>query len=486
MNEEKITTESDIMKLSAVLMLISLLYISCNRPKQQGAIQRSPNIIIINADDLGYGDLGCYGSKLNKTPKLDEMAENGILLESFYSASAMCSPSRASLLTGCYPQRVGFGRLPNEIGHVLLAGEATGLNPWEITIPEILKTKGYKTKMIGKWHLGDQPQFLPTRQGFDSFFGLPYSHDIAPDHYNSRFSFPPLPLLSDEMVIEENPDRSQLNQRFAQEAIKFIRNNQSQPFFLYMALTIPHAPLLPPNEFLKKSDNGPYGAYVELLDYCSGLILDEIKKNGMDENTLVVFTSDHGASLSKIQPGSNGVLRGQKGTTYEGGMRVPGIIQWKGKIKAGSVSNELITQMDLLPTIASLANATLPHDRIYDGKDVNNLLLNPDEKIDDKVFFYRWMDELHGVRSGNWKLTVKVPRKPIFDKPALYNLFEDLGENHDVADQYPKIVEKLMKLIIDSREDLGDVSTGIKGINNRPLGWIANARALVSVPVKQD
>jgi arylsulfatase A-like enzyme len=470
------------MKILKLLSLVLLVFSSCTTNKEQGAAQ-NPNIILIVADDLGYGDLGCYGSKLNKTPKLDKMSKEGMLLTDFYSASAMCSPSRASLLTGCYPQRVGFGRLPNQIGHVLLAGEPCGLNPAEITIPEILKTKGYRTKMVGKWHLGDQSQFLPTRQGFDSFFGLPYSHDIAPDHPNrKKFKFPPLPLLSDETVIEKNPDRSQLNQRFTKEAIRFIRNGSSEPFFLYVAFTIPHAPLLPPEEFLKNSDNGPYGAYVELLDYCTGLLLDELKRSGLDENTLVIFSSDHGAALGKIQPGSNGVLRGQKGTTYEGGMRVPGIIQWNGKIEPGSICKKIITQMDLLPTIASITNASLPKDRIYDGKDVSNLFLNPALEVDESVFFYRWMDELHGVRSGRWKLMLKVPFEPIFDKPVLYNLAEDPGEKNNVAEQHPEVVEKLMTLILEGREDLGDVPAGIKGKNNRPLGWIYDAKTLTEFP----
>lgn len=469
------------MKFRITFIFFSLVLMSCSKQNKNDNIQ-GPNIILINADDLGYGDLGCYGSELNNTPNLDKMAKNGMRLTSFYSASAMCSPSRASLLTGCYPQRVGFGRLPNAIGHVLLAGEPIGLNPSEITIPEILSTKGYKTKMVGKWHLGDQPQFLPTRQGFDSFFGLPYSHDIAPDHINAnKFNFPPLPLLSDEMVIEEDPDRSQLNQRFTSEAVQFISDKKNQPFFLYMALTIPHAPLLPPAEFLKNSGNGPYGAYVELLDYCVGLVLDEVKKNGLEENTLIFFTSDHGASTSKIQPGSNGVLRGEKGTTYEGGIRVPGIIQWVGKIKQGSICNKIITQMDLLSTFASLANVSLPKDPIYDGENVSNLFFNPDFMTKERVFFYRWMDELHGVRSGNWKLMVKTPFKPIFDKPKLYNLSEDIGEYHDVAEQYPDVAEKLMKLIIESREDLGDTPSGVQGKNIRPLGFIYDAKTLTKM-----
>lgn len=472
------------MKAKYIFIIVCPILMSCINNSRQYDDQ-NPNIILIVADDLGYGDLGCYGSELNKTPNIDKMAENGMLLTSFYAASAMCSPSRAALLTGCYPQRVGFGRLPNAIGHVLLAGEPVGLNPYEITIAEILKTQGYKTKMVGKWHLGDQQQFMPINQGFDSFFGLPYSHDIAQDHPNAEmFHFPPLPLLSDETVIEENPDRSQLNQRFARESIQFIKNNQSQPFFLYMALTIPHAPLLPPSDFLEKSDNDPYRAYVELLDYCVGLILEEVKKNGLEENTLILFTSDHGASTDKIQPGSNGVLRGVKGTTFEGGMRVPGIIQWTGKIKPEANNSELLTQMDLLPTFASLANVQLPKDRIFDGKDVSNVFFNQELKTKERAFFYRWMDELHGVRLGKWKLMLKTPNKPFFDIPVLYNLSEDIGEKHDVADQYPEVVENLMKLIIESREDLGDVSAGVKGKNIRPLGFIYDAETLTEIEKK--
>ena len=468
-----------------IIRVVILLFIfnACNKSGEIGN-DENPNIIIINADDLGYGDLACYGSGLNKTPNLDKMAQEGMLLSSLYSASAMCSPSRASLLTGCYPQRVGFGRLPNQIGHVLLAAEPYGLHPYEITIPELLKEHGYNTQMVGKWHLGDQFQYLPTRQGFDHFFGLPYSHDIAPDHpLSEQWNLPPLPLMEDERVIQTNPDRSQLNQRFTERAIQFIRENINNSFFLYMALTIPHSPLLAPKEFLEKSANGPYGAYVELLDHCTGQILNELQRSGLNKNTLVIFTSDHGAAEVSIQPGSNGRLRGQKGQTFEGGMRVPAIMKWEGHIKPGSVCNTLVTQMDLLPTIASLVDAQLPNDRIIDGEDISMIFSEPETELKEKVFFYRWMDELHGVRLGSWKLLVKLPHQKPMASPLLYNLSEDIGEENNLAVEYPEVVEKLMDLLQEARNDLGDSASGIHGKNNRPLGWVSDARPLTKLEI---
>ena len=443
-----------------------------------------PNFIVIVADDLGYGDLQCYGSNLNSTPHLDLMAKEGMLFTNFYTASAMCTPSRAALMTGCYPQRVGFSRLENEIGHVLLAGEHFGLNPNEITIPELLKTKGYATKMVGKWHLGDQPSFLPTRQGFDSFFGLPYSHDVAPDHpLSSRFNFPPLPLLRNENVIEENPDRSQLTQRFTQDAINFIQEAKHQPFFLYFAHTLPHYPLLPPREFLGKSKNGPYGAYVELLDYCTGELLDAVRKANIDNKTLIIFTSDNGAAEVEIQPGDNGPLRGQKGQTYEGGMRVPCIMRWPETIPAQTVCHELTTTMDFLPTFVTIIRSRIPDDRIIDGKNILPLLEGKSGvKTPYEAFYYLWMDELHAVRSGFWKLVFKLPHKPNFEKAKLYNLDNDIGEEHDIADEHQEIVKRLEGLADECRNDLGDAATEVKGKNVRPLGWVDHPTTLTTRP----
>ncbi len=433
-----------------------------------------PNIVLIVADDLGFGDLGCYGSELNRTPRLDELARQGCRFTDFHVASAMCTPSRAALLTGSYPQRVGFSRLPNEIGHVLLAHETHGLHPDEVTLADVLKDAGYATKMVGKWHLGDHPSFLPTRQGFDSFLGLPYSHDIAPDHPNSaRFNFPPLPLYQDETVVELNPDRSLLTQRFTTESIDFVRAHRESPFFLYFAHTLPHGPHLVPPSFLARSRNGAYGACVELIDHCTGLLLDAFSASGLDRSTLILFTSDHGNAATEGR-GSNGVLRAGKGNTWEGGMRVPCLMRWTGRIPAGSRCDALATSMDLLPTMAGLAGATLPREHPPDGKDIWPLMSYPaTARTPYDVFLYLWMDELHAVRSGHWKLVVKEAHREPFSPARLYNLDEDPGERQDVAAQNPDLVGKLKSEAQRAREVFGDAATGTRGRNTRPLGTAA-------------
>ena len=448
-----------------------------------GRAAERPNIILINADDLGYGDIGCYGSTLNRTPHLDQLAREGSRFTDFHTVSAMCTPSRAALMTGCYPERVGFARLPNEIGHVLLAGEPVGLHTDEITIPELLREVGYATHMVGKWHLGDQPAFLPTRQGFDGFFGLPYSHDVAPDNPTSaRFHFPPLPLLRDEEVIEENPDRSRLTQRFTQEAIRFIRDYTDRPFFLYFAHTLPHGPHLAPEKFIVRSRNGAYGACVELIDHCTGELLDALAAAGHADNTLVIFTSDHGNAATEGR-GSNGPLRGGKGRTWEGGMRIPCLMRWPGRIPANTICDELSTTMDLLPTLSYLAGANPPQDRIIDGKDIRPLLSGREgAQTPYEVLYYLWMDELHAVRSGPWKLVIKEAHQPPFAKPQLYNLDIDVGETQDLSAAYPDIVRRLEALVESGRRDLGDVVAGIQGENIRPLGRVEHPAPLIPRP----
>ncbi len=350
-----------------------------------------PNFVIIFTDDQGYGDLSCFGGDHVSTPRIDRMAAEGARLTSFYVAAPVCTPSRAALMTGCYPKRIDMATGSN-FG-VLLAGDTKGLNPDEVTIAEVLKGAGYKTAIFGKWHLGDQPEFLPTRQGFDEFFGIPYSHDIHPFHPNQqRYQFPPLPLLEGETVIEMEPDADFLTKRITQRAVKFIEENKDVPFFLYIPHPIPHAPLHVSPPFMEsvssdivaklKEEDGNidyrtrdklFRQAIAEIDWSVGQILDMLGANGLDENTLVLFTSDNGPPKNTLFA-SPGPLRGNKGTTFEGGMREPTVIRWPGKIPAGKANDELMTTMDLLPTFAKLAGAEIPHDRVIDGKDIGPTL----------------------------------------------------------------------------------------------------------------
>ncbi|MDP7134262.1 MAG: sulfatase-like hydrolase/transferase, partial [Planctomycetota bacterium] len=294
-----------------------------------------PNIILINCDDLGYGDLGCYGSEVNKTPALDRMAEEGMRFTDFYQASAVCSPSRGAMLTGCYPRRIGFGSFEGR--WVLFPGQAVGLNQEEKTVASLLKEQGYATMLVGKWHCGDQPEFLPTRHGFDHYYGIPYSNDMG--RQAGREHYPPLPLMDDDAVIQEQPDQASITERYVERSVRFIRENRGQPFFLYFAHMYVHLPLYAPQRFLRQSENGSYGAAVECIDWAASVLFDEIKELGLDENTLIVFTSDNG-SRGRDEGGSNSPLRAQKGTTWEGGQRVPCIVRWPGKVPAGKMSSE--------------------------------------------------------------------------------------------------------------------------------------------------
>src|SRR6266545_4675624 len=334
---------------------------------------RKPNFILILADDLGYGDLACYGSTKNRTPVLDRMAKEGIRFTGFYAIANVCTPTRASILTGCYPQRVGLHR--NEKGQqVLFPENRRGISDGEITIAELLRRLGYATGCIGKWHLGDQPPFLPTRHGFDSYFGIPYSNDMGRTARpkGKENLFPPLPLLRDAKVIETEPDQALLTKRYTDEAIAFITKNKDRPFFLYLPHTMPHAPLFASAKFRGKSANGILGDVIEELDWSTGRILDTLKTLGLDEHTLVCFTSDNGGANRPAT--SNAPLRGTKGTTWEGGHRVPFIARWPGHIPAAKVSDEIAVTFDFLPTFAKLAGGAAPADRVIDGKDIGPLL----------------------------------------------------------------------------------------------------------------
>ena len=446
-----------------------------------------PNFIVIFCDNLGYGDIGCFGSTLHRTPHVDRMAEEGRKFTSFYVSSGVCTPSRASLMTGCYPRRVNM-QVSDIGGPVLQPISPKGLNPKEVTIAEVLKTRGYATAIIGKWHLGDQPRFLPTRQGFDYYFGIPYSDDMTPRPRGKRKLWPPLPLLENERVIDAPVDRNLLTKRTTEKAVAFIKRNKDRPFFLYFPQTMPGSTRAPfsSKAFRGKSKNGPYGDSVEEIDWSTGQLLSTLKELGLDQNTLFLWTSDNGAPRRNPPQGHNTPLGGWGYTTWEGGMRVPCVVRWPGHVPAGTICDELTCTMDLLPTFARLAGAKIPRDRIIDGKDISPLLLGvAGVKSPHKAYYYYQGNQLQAVRSGKWKLHLPIryrawgqrraPKKP---RPAaLFDLSSDIGETTNVADKHPDVVARLSKLAENARQDLGDGDR--KGAHQRPAGWVKNPQPLV-------
>ena len=423
-----------------------------------------PNIILINCDDLGYGDLGCYGSSVNHTPTLDRMAGEGLRFTDFYMASPVCSPSRGAMLTGCYPSRIGFDSFD---GHwVLFPGQGLGLNPTETTIARLLKDQGYATKIVGKWHCGDQPEFLPTRHGFDSYYGIPYSNDMGRQW--DEDTYPPLPLLRDEDVVQQQPDQRGITERYVEESIRFIRDNKDRSFFLYFAHMHVHLPHYPPERFVIESRNGIYGAAVTCIDWATDVLLHELQSLGLDDDTLIIFTSDNG-SRARDEGGSNGPLRGTKGTTWEGGQRVPCLMRWPGYIPAGATCSELALSMDLYPTLAALGGAELP-DVAIDGKDIRPLLYGDENATTPhEAFFYYKRGAIEAVRSGRWKLHLRKDDKEI---QKLYDLNADVGETHNRSADHPDIVAQLTVLVDACRADLGDEAAGIQGRNTRPIGRV--------------
>ena len=436
-----------------------------------------PNFVVIFTDDQGYGDLSCFGGKHVYTPRIDQMAEEGSRLTSFYVAAPVCTPSRAALMTGCYPKRIDMAT-GSDFG-VLLAGDTKGLNPDEITIAEVLKTVGYKTGIFGKWHLGDQPDFLPTKQGFDEYFGIPFSHDIHPFHpRQDHFKFPPLALLENEHVIEMDPDADYLTKRITERAVSFIERNKDQPFFLYIPHPIPHRPLHVSPPFMKgvstgvteelKNENNSidyktrdklFRQAIDEIDWSVGKILDTLKETSLDEKTLVIFTSDNGPAIGKAGP-----LKGRKGSTNEGGMREATVIRWPGKIPAGRDNDELMTTMDLLPTFAKLAGAKIPTDRKIDGKDIWPTLTNG-ASTPHEAFFYHRGNQLNAVRSGDWKLHTKKG-KPF----QLYNLATDIGEKTNVIQSHPDVVKRLASHLKSFTQDIAE--------HSRPAAYVENPKPL--------
>jgi arylsulfatase A-like enzyme len=463
------------------IIVLSGIYLcqSARAQARSAGTQRLPNIIIIFADDLGYADVGAFGAKGYVTPHLDQMAREGIRLTNFYSAQAVCSASRAALLTGCYPNRVGIrGALNHTANH--------GINADETLIAEVVKTKGYATAAFGKWHLGHHPQFLPTRHGFDEYLGLPYSNDMWPKNPAATIKYPDLPLIENEKVIESDPDQSQLTTRYTERAVSFIERHKDKPFLLYLAHSMPHVPLFVSDKFRGKTSRGLYGDVISEIDWSVGQILNALRQNKIDDNTLVIFTSDNGPwALYGDHGGSAAPLRGYKATAFDGGVRVPFIARWPKRLPAGRVIHNPAMTIDLLPTVARLIGAKLPADRIIDGRDLWALLSGVKNAPDphDALYFY-WGQELQAVRSGRWKLHLphdydihtpgngggrgKVSRQRI--ELSLFNLETDIGETTNVADQYPDVVKRLMKYVERARTDLGDSLTGREGKNLRPAG----------------
>jgi arylsulfatase A-like enzyme len=444
------------------------------------AAERLPNFVLIYCDDLAYADIGPFGAKGYATPHLDQMAREGLRLTSFETAAAVCSASRVALLSGCYPQRVGI------LG-ALGPASKVGIHDDEVLLPELLKSRGYATAIFGKWHLGHHPQFLPTRHGFDRNFGLPYSNDMWPNHPTNR-TFPPLPLIDGEKTIEHNPDQTQLTTWYTERAIKFIAENHERPFFLYVPHSMPHVPLFVSDQFQDQSGAGLFGDVIAEIDWSVGQILAALKQHGIDEHTLVLFSSDNGPWLSYgNHAGSAGPLREGKGTTWDGGHRVPCVVRWPGKIPAGSECGQLCGTIDVLPTFAKLAGGAAPTDRIIDGRDIWPLLSgDKNAKSPHEAFRYYWDYGLEAIRSGNWKLHFPHeyrtldgppgkdgqpgPYKQVRTELALFDLAADVGETKNVAAEHADVVARLQTLAEQAREDLGDSLTKREGKNRRPAG----------------
>lgn len=483
------------MKTLHSLFLLTAASVAVNTSFAQ---QHSPNIVLIFMDDMGYGDLGCTGAIQYKTPNLDRLASQGVRFTNFVSAQAVCSASRAGILTGCYPNRVG-------ISGALMPDAKIGLNPSEETIPEILKQQNYKTAAIGKWHLGHLRQFLPLQQGFDEYLGLPYSNDMwpvyydgsrnIPQEYSRKLGYPELSLIEGNEKIREIKtldDQSELTTLYTERAVKFIAKNKKNPFFLYLAHSMTHVPLAVSDKFKGKSEQGLFGDVMMEIDWSVGEIMKVLEKNGIDKNTLVIFTSDNGPWLNfGNHAGSAGGLREGKGASFEGGQRVPCIMKWPGHISEGGICNKLASTIDILPTLAAITNSALPEKKI-DGINILPLLLGDESANPRKTFLYYYRkNSLEAIRSGNWKLVFAHPGRTYHGfepgkdgfpgstnenfqyEEGLYDLRRDPGEQYDVKEMYPEVVSELKKLADEARTDLGDDIQNIKGQNRREPGRIS-------------
>lgn len=472
-----------------LISIFFLTLISCSEIHKN----EYPNIVIIFMDDLGYGDISNFGAINYKTPNIDKMVNDGMLFTNFYSAQAVCSASRAGLLTGTYPNRIG-------ISGALMPYSNHGLHEDEITIAEMLKDKGYATAIYGKWHLGHHKKFLPNNHGFDTYVGIPYSNDMWPVDFDGnqisdtsnwkKKTYPQLPLIEDFEKIKEIKtleDQAMLTTLYTEKSIKFINENKNNPFFLYVPHSMPHVPIAVSDKFLGKSKQGLYGDLMMELDWSVGEIIKSLESNNILENTLVIFTSDNGPWLNfGNHAGSTGGLREGKGTSFEGGQRVPTVMMWKNMIPRGKIANQLSSTIDLFPTIASIVDAKLPSHKI-DGINILEILEGKDSKPRDHFFYYYGNNNLEAVRKDNWKLILPhasrsyegvLPKNDGHGGPynrietglELYNLRRDPGEEYDVIKLYPEIVKELMDLAEIARKDMGDNLTGVKGSNVRKNG----------------
>lgn len=485
-------------KVKILFGIAILLCISAVTPTPIQPVKLSsdrPNIVLIFADDMGYGDLGSYGATQYKTPNLDKMASEGLRFTNFYVSQAVCSASRAALLTGCYANRVSI------LG-ALMPNSRIGLNLSEETIAEVLKKRGYKTGIFGKWHLGDHKQFLPLQQGFDEYLGLPYSNDMWSMNYDGtkatpetnarKAGFPPLALIEgNDKVREINTmeDQAELTTIYTQRAVQFIQKNKNNPFFLYVPQSMPHVPLAASSKFKGKSNQGVYGDVLMEMDWSVGQILQALEKNGLTKNTLVIFTSDNGPWINfGNHAGSAGGLREGKGTSWEGGQRVPCIMKWPGTIKAGNISNNLASTIDILPTLAKISGAPLPEKKI-DGVNILSLIKGDPAAAPRKIFYYYYGRSLEGVRENEWKLVLPhdhrsyegsmpghngLPGSTSIKKTgyALYDMRRDPGERYDVKEMHPAIVADLNQLAAIARKDLGDDIFNLVGENVREPGKV--------------
>ncbi|MDF1656388.1 MAG: sulfatase [Verrucomicrobiales bacterium] len=477
------------MSKSAVILcgLFTILFISLTN----GEDSRPPNVVIVFTDDQGYGDVGVFGAEGYETPHLDKMAAEGRTFTRWYAAQAVCSASRTGLLTGCYPNRLGM--------HGALGpGSAHGLNPEETTLPEVFKSKGYATGMFGKWHLGDHEKFLPLNHGFDEYFGIPYSNDMWPMHPTAKH-FPPLPLIdgNDWLRHADEKDQKMMTTWLTTKAVDFINRNRENPFFLYVPHPQPHVPLYVSDRFAGTTEHGIYGDVIAEIDWSVGEILNAISTNGLDEDTLVIFTSDNGPWLSYgTHAGSSGPLREGKGTSWEGGYREPCIMRWPGTIPAGTVTDTPAMNIDLLPTLANLIEAELPERKI-DGLDVWPIISGEEgaENPHDAYWIYYKKNELQAVMSGDWKLILPHTYRTLGGREGtsdglpikyenlksgleLYDLSKDIGESNNLAGSMPEKVADLMKHAEAARAELGDNLVKREGSGSREPGRLTEEERL--------
>ncbi|MFV0591765.1 MAG: sulfatase [Draconibacterium sp.] len=481
------------MKSICLLVISLILFSACSTQSLKKENDKLPNFVVVFIDDMGYGDVGCYGATGYTTPNLDKMAAEGMRFTNFYAAQPVCSASRAGLLTGCYPNRIGFSG-------ALFPNSEMGINPSETTIAEMLKTKGYATGIFGKWHLGDRPKFLPLQNGFDEYVGLPYSNDMWPldnvgnplPEKHRRRSFPELPVFVGNEISERitsMQDQDKLTTLYTEKAVDFINRHADGPFFLYVPHSMGHIPLGVSDKFRGKSEQGKYGDVMMEIDWSVGEIEKALENNGIDNNTVFIFTTDNGPWLNfGNHAGSAGGLREGKTTSWEGGQRVPFIIKWPGKTPVGTICNKLACAVDILPSFAEISGADLPEKKI-DGTSIVELWKgDTDAEPRETILFYYGKNNLNAVRKGNWKLVLPHtwasyntrpgkdghggPRVNMkVEEPELYNMMRDPGEQYNVIEYHPEKAAELMEVVEAARAELGDLNVGqAKGSGSREIG----------------